>query len=126
MSSTSTNFLNSKKRRIFVSGSGAFYAKSEDGKKIYKPKAMFRSTASGSMRRIAAHNAVPNAIKSKKFRMSKRKAPGSPKRRVAKKNIMVFSPGGTLYKSMRAMMARKRTKKSKSPKKMGTLTPLSM
>ena len=126
MSSTSTNFLNSKKRRIFVSGSGAFFAKSEDGKRIYKPKAMFRSTGEGSMRRIAAHNAVPNAIKSKKFRMSKRKAPKTPKARsakVAKKNIMVFSAGGTLYKSMRSMLAKKKRAAKKSAL---SLTPLSM
>ena len=39
--STSTNFLNSKQRRIFKSARGAFFARS-GAKKFYKPVAMFR------------------------------------------------------------------------------------
>ena len=80
MSSTSTNFLNSKRRRIFQGPSGAFYAQAANGgAKVYRPKAMFRKVGGeGATRRIAAHNTVPNKIRSTKYRMSKRKAPASP------------------------------------------------
>jgi hypothetical protein len=37
-------------------------------------------------------------------------------RKTAAKNVMVFSPGGTLYKSLRSMMALKK-RPAKSPKR---------
>ena len=64
--STSTNFLNSKQRRIFQSARGAFFARSGD-KKFYKPVAAFRKAGGeGATVKIVRGNAsVPLAIRSK-------------------------------------------------------------
>ena len=64
MSNTSTNFLNSKMRRIFVSAAGKYFAKSEDGKRTYKPKAAFRKVgADGSTLKLKKTNTVPTPIR---------------------------------------------------------------
>ena len=45
MNSLSTNFLNSKMRRIFKSAAGKFFAKTSDGKRVYGVKAMYRKVS---------------------------------------------------------------------------------
>ncbi len=61
---SSTNFLNSKQRRIFQSEKGAFFVKTAVGKKSYGPKAAFRKAgADGSVRKVTASNTnVPKKI----------------------------------------------------------------
>ena len=60
----STNFLNSKMRRIFVSAAGKYFAKSDDGKRTYKPKAAYRKVgAAGSMNKLKKTNTVPTPIR---------------------------------------------------------------
>ena len=62
---TSTNFLNSKRRRIMQGPMGGFYV-FQDGWKIYRPKATFRKVGSvGSVTNIANHKAVPMPIRRK-------------------------------------------------------------
>ena len=64
MSNTSTNFLNSKMRRIFVSAAGKYFAKADGGKRTYKPKAAFRKVgANGSMNKLKKTNVVPTPIR---------------------------------------------------------------
>ena len=64
MSNTSTNFLNSKMRRIFVSAAGKYFAKSDDGKRTYKPKAAYRKVgAEGSMNKLKKTNMVPTPLR---------------------------------------------------------------
>ena len=113
-------------------------AKGADGKmeKRYKPKAAFRKQADGSMRSIDARNksAIPNkvmpaALKGRKARSNTGVARGARgpregallrmmntesrkmammRRRAAARKAMAVSPGGTIYKSKRAMDARRR------------------
>ena len=117
MSSTSTNYLNSLKRRIHVGGRGGYFAHDAQGKKVYGAKALYRKVGSSNVTKIANHMAVPTPIR-RKVRSNKgvaRVAAAKPKR-VAAKNTMVFSPGGTLYKSLRSMLALKK-RPAKSPKR---------
>lgn len=72
---SSTNFLNAKRRRIFQSGSGAFYSQGDDGKKVYGMKARYRKVGGGAIRLIASQNTVPNKIRSSKFKLTSSKAP---------------------------------------------------
>ena len=64
MSSTTTNFLNSKKRRIMIGVRGGFFS-NMNGKKVYGMKAMFRKVGAGDVTKIANHGAVPLAIRRK-------------------------------------------------------------
>ena len=64
----STNFLNSKMRRIFVSAAGKYFAKSENGTRTYKPKAAYRKVgAEGSMNKLKKSNVVPTPIRPSKI-----------------------------------------------------------
>jgi len=122
---SSTNFLNSLKRRIHVGERGGYFAHDAQGKKVYGAKALYRKVGSGDVTKIINHAAVPSPIR-RKVRSNKGVARGpregmtaSPKKKAVKpaaKNVMVFSPGGTLYKSLRSMMALKK-RPVKSPKK---------
>tara|TARA_R110002074_G_scaffold8144_1_gene34116 strand:+ start:394 stop:1119 length:726 start_codon:yes stop_codon:yes gene_type:complete len=61
--SSSTNFLNSKQRRIFKSDKGSFFVKTAGGKKAYKPVAAFRKAGGeGAVRKLVAANSVPAKI----------------------------------------------------------------
>ncbi len=95
--STSTNFLSKSGHRIMQSEKGRFFI-NRDGMRVYGVKAHKRKVGSASPSSIANHMAVPSPVRRKRVAMKK----------MAKKNIMVFSPGGTLYKSFRSMMARKK------------------
>ena len=139
----STNFANSLKRSIRLGSRGGFFVARADGKKKYNPVAKFRKTTDGSMVKITKANlaAVPNAIRP--ARAGKAKTTPKPRgrpalsesvratrafakilnrqvapprlkaRKVAAKNVMVVSPGGTLYKSKRSMMTRARVAEKK-------------
>lgn len=99
----STNFLNSKMRRIFVSAAGKYFAKSDNGKRTYKPKAAFRKVwANGSMNKLKKSNVVPtpirpSAIAGRKTRMNK----GGVRMTEAKAFQMVF-PGTPVRKVRKA------------------------
>ena len=101
---SSTNFLNSKQRRIFQSEKGAFFVKTAAGKKSYGPKAAFRKPgADGSVRKLTKSNAnVPRKI--------------APAARKVRKNAGVAR--GARFGSAQAqrMMARLMNKTYKPPK----------
>jgi len=126
---SATNYLNASKRRIFHGARGGFHALGEGGKKVYGVKASFRKVGNGDVTKIANMAAVPSPIR-RKVRSNKgvargpregtllrRMAAAKPKKTAAK-NVMVFSPGGTLYKSLRSMMMLKK-RPAKSPKRKG-------
>ena len=133
---SSTNFLNSSKRRIMQGVRGGFFSNSGDGKKVYGLKAHFRKVgANGAVTKIINKSAVPSPIRRavrsnkgvtrgpregkvrslvSKFERLNREA-GLPRRmvatkpkKVAAKSVMVFSPMGTIYKSRRSMLAIKK------------------
>ena len=141
MSNTSTNFLNSKMRRIFVSAAGKYFAKAEGGSRVYKPKAAFRKVgANGSTNKLTKSNVVPTPIrpamvagrKTRKnaggVRMTEAKAfqmifPGTPVRRVRKvrsnKGVARGPREGKLLRQMaaqsnRLIAARKRRASKKA------------
>lgn len=99
---SSTNFLNSKQRRIFKSDKGSFFVKTSAGKKSYAPVASFRKAGGdGAVRKLVAANSVPKKIAPAMMRGRKvRKNAG-----VARKN---FSPS--------VMMARLMNKTYAAPK----------
>jgi hypothetical protein len=117
---SATNYLNASKRRIFHGARGGFHALGVRGKKVYGIKAHFRKVGgSGNVTNISNMAAVPSPIRRKvrsnkgvargprEGTMLRRMAAAKPKKTAAK-NVMVFSPGGTLYKSFRSMMALKK------------------
>ena len=124
---SATNYLNASKRRIFHGARGGFHALGDGGKKVYGVKASFRKVGNGNATKISNMAAVPSPIRRKtrsnkgvargprEGTMLRRMAASKPKKTVAK-NVMVFSPGGTLYKSLRSMMALKK-RPAKSPKR---------
>lgn len=95
----STNFLNSKMRRIFVSAAGKYFAKTNDGKRVYKPKAVYRKVgANGSLNKLKKNNTVPTpirpaAVAGRKTRMNK----GGMRMTEAKGYQMIF-PGSAVKK----------------------------
>ena len=124
---SATNYLNASKRRIFHGARGGFHALGDGGKKVYGVKAHFRKVGSANATKISNMAAVPSPIRRKarsnkgvargprEGTMLRRMAAAKP-RKTSAKSIMVFSPGGTLYKSMRSMMALKK-RPAKSPKR---------
>jgi hypothetical protein len=124
---SATNYLNASKRRIFHGARGGFHALGEGGKKVYGVKASFRKVGNGNATKISNMAAVPSPIRRKtrsnkgvargprEGTMLRRMAAAKPKKTAAK-NVMVFSPGGTLYKSLRSMMALKK-RPAKSPER---------
>jgi hypothetical protein len=64
-----TKFLNSKKRVIHMTAEGKYVAKSEDGKKVYAPKAHYVKSPGGTVRTLVNSKArVPTAIRPKMVR----------------------------------------------------------
>ena len=106
MPATSTNFLNSKQRRIFQSERGAFFARAGD-KKVYKPVAAFRKAGGdGATVKIAGGNAsVPVSIR--------------PKARAARKNKGVARGPreGYLQRLMNTQAARAAARPRRAPKR---------
>ena len=102
-----TKFLARNRRTIYVSsskkgGTTYFTFGGKDGqKKQYSPKAAFKKTPDGGLRKLVKSNSVPNKIapamlKGRKVRANKGKA-----------RALVTSPGGTTYKGMGAATRRK-------------------
>jgi hypothetical protein len=61
-----TKFLNSKRRVIYRTAEGKYFAKSEKGTMVYKPKARFVKSPGGTERMVSNSNAhVPTAIRPK-------------------------------------------------------------
>lgn len=69
MNAMSTNFLNSKMRRIFKSSAGKYFSKSDAGKKSYGIKAAFKKVgADGAVSKISTksvNNTVPSPVRKK-------------------------------------------------------------
>ena len=63
--STSTNYLNSLKRRIQVGPRGGYFVQDSKGKKVYGVKARYRKVGSTNVTKIANHMAVPTPIRRK-------------------------------------------------------------
>ena len=147
----STNFANSKQRVIRMGPRGGFYALKADGQKKRNPVAKFRKATDGSMVKLTKANLpnVPEAIRparaaaakaapkprgmsnsakaTKMFAtiLNKQVAPPKAKaNKVAAKNVIVVSPGGTLYKSKRSEMALKRAGAQKKLRKQNPFAAL--
>ena len=64
-----TKFLNSKRRVIYRTAEGKYFAKSEKGTMVYKPKARFVKSPGGTERVVSNSKAfVPTAIRPKAVR----------------------------------------------------------
>ena len=64
-----TKFLNSKRRVIYRTAEGKYFAKSEKGAMVYKPKARFVKSPGGTERVVSNSKAfVPTAIRPKAVR----------------------------------------------------------
>lgn len=90
---SATIFLNVKNRRIYQGKLGGFFIM-RDGKKVYKPTAVFRQVgATGTKTRVTATNVnVPGAIK-RKVRSDagvKRVSPRPQKTRMTKRQVKVL------------------------------------
>jgi hypothetical protein len=95
----STNFLNSKMRRIFVSAAGKYFAKTEEGKRIYKPKAAFRKVgADGSMNKLKKSNTVPTPIRPSMIAGRKTRKNAGGKRMTEAKAYQMIFPGNSAKK----------------------------
>lgn len=96
----STNFANSKRRVITLGPRGAFRVGKMDGTFKYAPVARFRKAADGSMVKLTETNLpkVPEKIRPARAAAAKPTTPMVRKNKVAAKNVIVVSPGGTLYK----------------------------
>lgn len=88
-----TGFLNMKKRNIYVSANGRYYANGTDGKRVYAPKARYTS-ANGSVRTIVATNAIPNKIRPARIAMAPNaaKARAAERRYVRARAIVPYAP----------------------------------
>jgi len=120
----STNFANSKQRVIRMGPRGGFYVSKADGQKKRNPVARFRKAADGSMVKLTKTNLpnVPEAIRparatpkplgrppaTNSAKATKMFAKVLNKKAPVTKNVIVVSPGGTLYKSKRAKVALER------------------
>ena len=75
-----TKFMNSKHRVIYMTAEGKYVAKSEDGKKVYAPKAHYVKSPGGTVRHVKESSArVPTALRTKatrKVRANQGKARG--------------------------------------------------
>jgi len=89
-------------RRIFVSAAGKYFAKSDDGKRTYKPKAAYRKVgADGSMNKLKKTNVVPTPIRPAAVAGRKtRKNAGGMRMTEAKAYQMIF-PGNSAKKVRR-------------------------
>jgi len=77
-----TGFMDSKKRNIYVSSNGRYYANGPSGR-VYAPKARYIN-ANGSVRTIVATNAIPNKIRPVRIAM----APNAAKARAAERRYV--------------------------------------
>jgi hypothetical protein len=74
--------MDSKKRNIYVSSNGRYYANGPSGR-VYSPKARYIN-ANGSVRTIVATNAIPNKIRPARIAM----APNAAKARAAERRYV--------------------------------------
>lgn len=77
-----SGFMDSKKRNIYVSSNGRYYANGPSGR-VYAPKARYIN-ANGSVRTIVATNAIPNKIRPARIAM----APNAAKARAAERRYV--------------------------------------
>lgn len=77
-----SGFMDSKKRNIYVSANGRYYANGPSGR-VYAPKARYIN-ANGSVRTIVATNAIPNKIRPARIAM----APNAAKARAAERRYV--------------------------------------
>jgi hypothetical protein len=77
-----SGFMDSKKRNIYVSANGRYYANGPSGR-VYAPKARYIN-ANGSVRTIVATNAIPNKIRPARIAM----APNAARARAAERRYV--------------------------------------
>jgi hypothetical protein len=77
-----SGFMDAKKRNIYVSANGRYYANGPSGR-VYAPKARYIN-ANGSVRTIVATNAIPNKIRPARIAM----APNAAKARAAERRYV--------------------------------------
>jgi len=77
-----SGFMDSKKRNIYVSSNGRYYANGPSGR-VYAPKARYIN-ANGSVRTIVATNAIPNKIRPARIAM----APNAARARAAERRYV--------------------------------------
>ena len=122
--SSSTNYLNSMKRRIYMGERGGFFALAVGtGKKVYGVKARYmRTRGKNAVRKIDNKMAVPNKIK-RKIRSAKVK--GTPTNFLTKSGHRIMrGPTGSFYvnkdgKRVYKLKANKRKVGSASPTNIG-------
>ena len=135
-----TKFMNSKKRVIFMTAEGKYVAKSEDGKKVYGPKAHYVKSPCGTVRHVKESDArVPTALRTKAKRAprsnrGKARAPYAgvragalmalfspkPKRAVGRPRKHLVSPGARMgLAGMKIVPRRGRPAKAKEGMGMG-------
>jgi len=99
----STNFLNSKMRRIFVSAAGKYFSKANDGKRTYKPKAAFRKVgANGSMNKLTKSNTVPTPIRPSMIAGRKTRKNAGGMRMTEARGFQMIFPGNAVKKVRKA------------------------
>ena len=99
----STNFLNSKMRRIFVSAAGKYFSKADDGKRTYKPKAAFRKVgANGSMNKLTKSNTVPTPIRPAMIAGRKTRKNAGGMRMTEARGFQMIFPGNAAKKVRKA------------------------
>jgi hypothetical protein len=93
-----TKFLNSKRRVIYRTAKGKYFAKTEKGAMVYKPKACYVKSPRGTERMVSNSSArVPNAIRPKE-KMARKVRSNSGKARGARAGVKagalmaLFSP----------------------------------
>ena len=114
-----TNFADSKKRAIRLSDKGTYYVKTSDGKRSYGPKAAFKKTNVGGMRKLRVGSAVPNKIK-RVVRSNKGVARGpaaAPRKPRANKGVARGPQQGVLQRRMNAAAKRADTRRAAGPRK---------
>ena len=114
-----TNFADSKKRAIRLSDKGTYYVKTSDGKRSYGPKAAFKKTNVGGMRKLRVGSAVPNKIK-RVVRSNKGVARGpaaAPRKPRANKGVARGPQEGVVQRRMNAAANRAGARRVAGPRK---------
>ena len=105
----STNFADSKKRVIRLSDKGKYYVVKADGTKSYAPKAAFKKTSAGGMKKLQVGNVVPNKLKraTRSNKGVKRGPVAGPRKPRANKGVARGPQAGVVQRRMNASGARR-------------------
>lgn len=96
----SGKFANSKNRMIRMSDTGVPYVMTKEGKRSYKPKAMYKKNAAGTLVKLKPTNSVPKMIAPARMPAAP-KAKGGPRKVRSNKGVKRGAMGpreATLYR----------------------------